>query len=308
MIAVARRHRFSSAKDLATLNEAVELNSDEANLNLRRRTISLLPSLFTISALAAGLSAIHYAADGRPHVALALIGIAAVLDALDGRIARMLGASSKMGEQLDSLCDAVNFGVTPALVTYFTLFGRDSAPVKDWTWMACVIYSAAIVLRLARFNTLLDDEDRPAFHKEFFVGIPAPAAALLSMAPLVAHVKFGPGWWSSPVAASLWLVLVACLAFSKIPTLSMKTVRLRPRLVPALLAIFVVLVALLLTQPLVTVLILDAIYLAHMPFAMTTYLWLSTTPEAWEANGRERREIRQAGRKPRRRPRLRLRP
>jgi len=303
-MAGARRRRFSSPVDLATLNEAVELNSDDADPGLRRRTISLLPSLFTIAALAAGLSAIHYSADGRPLLALLLIGIAAVLDALDGRIARMLGASSKMGEQLDSLCDAVNFGVTPALVTYFTLFGQEATAVKNWTWMACVIYSAAIVLRLARFNTLLD-EDRPAFHKEFFVGVPAPAAALLALAPMVAHVQFGPGWWSSPLVASLWLVLVACLAFSKIPTLSMKTVRLRQRLVPALLAVFVVLVALLLTQPLMTVLILDLIYLAHMPFAMTTYLWLSSTPEAWEVTGRERRQLRTAGRKPRRRPRLR---
>jgi CDP-diacylglycerol--serine O-phosphatidyltransferase len=305
-MAGARRRRFSFPADLATLNKAVELNSDDADLGLRRRTISLLPSLFTIAALAAGLSAIHYAADGRPVLALLLIGIAAVLDALDGRIARMLGASSKMGEQLDSLCDAVNFGVTPALVTYFTLFGQEATAVKNWTWMACVIYSAAIVLRLARFNTLLEEDDRPAFHKEFFVGVPAPAAALLALAPMVAHVQFGSGWWSSPVVASLWLVLVACLAFSKIPTLSMKTVRLRQRLIPALLAVFVVLVALLLTQPLMTVLILDLIYLAHLPFAMTTYLWLSSTPEAWEVTGRERRQIRTAGRKPRRRPRLRL--
>lgn len=306
---MARRRRFTSPEDVATLNEAVELNTDDSNLGLRRRTISLLPSLFTISALAAGLTAVHYAADGRPSLALALIGIAAVLDALDGRIARMLGASSKMGEQLDSLCDAVNFGVTPALVTYFTLFVREPGAVQDWTWMACVIYTAAIVLRLARFNTLLEDEDQPVFHKEFFVGVPAPAAALLALAPVVAHVKFGMGWWSLPVVTSVWLVVVACLAFSKVPTLSLKTVRLRQRLIPALLAVFVVMVALLLTQPLVTVLIVDLVYLAHMPFAMSTYLWLSSTPAAWEATGQERRAIRNAGRRrpiQRRRPRIRL--
>ncbi len=306
---MARRRRFTSPEDVATLNEAVEHNSDDNDLGLRRRTISLLPSLFTISALAAGLTAVHYSADGRPALALALVGIAAVLDALDGRIARMLGASSKMGEQLDSLCDAVNFGVTPALMTYFTLFGRGAGAAQDWTWMACVIYSAAIVLRLARFNTLLEDEDQPVFHKEFFVGVPAPAAALLALAPVVAHVKFGPGWWSLPIVTSLWLVLVACLAFSKIPTLSMKTVRLRQRLIPALLAVFVVMVALLLTQPLITVLIVDLVYLAHMPFAMSTYLWLSSTPAAWEATGQERRAIRNAGRRrpiQRRRPRIRL--
>lgn len=301
-----RRRPTDSAK-VDAITEAIRTNSEASDNGLRRRTISLVPNLVTIFALAAGLSAIHYASDGRIQLALALIGVAALLDALDGRLARILGAQSKIGEQLDSLCDAINFGVTPALVTYFSLFGHESGAVQDWTWMATVIYTAAIVLRLARFNTLLEDEERPVFHKEFFVGVPAPPSALLVLAPVVAWVKFGDGWWSSPVAVSLWLVVVACLAFSKIPTLSLKTVRVRQRLVPAVLAIFVVLVALLLTQPLITLLIIDFAYLAHVPFAMTTYLWLSSTPEAWEVHGRERREIRNVGRKHRRRPRLRLR-
>jgi CDP-diacylglycerol--serine O-phosphatidyltransferase len=302
-----RPRRFGSAK-VDAINKAIRSNSDASDTGLRRRTISLVPNLVTIFALAAGLSAIHYASDGRIQLALALIGVAAALDALDGRLARILGAQSKIGEQLDSLCDAINFGVAPALVTYFSLFGHERGAVQDWTWMATVIYTTAIVLRLARFNTLLEDEERPVFHKEFFVGVPAPPSALLALAPVVAFAKFGTGWWTSPVAVSLWLVVVACLAFSKIPTLSLKTVRVRQRLVPALLAIFVVLVALLLTQPLITLLIIDFAYLAHVPFAMTTYLWLSSTPEAWGVHGRERREIRNAGRrKPRRRPRLRLR-
>jgi CDP-diacylglycerol--serine O-phosphatidyltransferase len=302
-----RSPRFFGSAKVDAINEAIRSNSDAADNGLRRRTISLVPNLVTIFALAAGLSAIHYAADGKTPLALALVGVAAALDALDGRLARILGAQSKIGEQLDSLCDAINFGVAPALVTYFSLFGHEQGAVQDWIWMATVIYTAAIVLRLARFNTLLEDEERPAFHKEFFVGVPAPPSALLVLAPVVAWVKFGPGWWTSPVAVSLWLVAVACLAFSKIPTLSLKTVRVRQRLVPALLGIFVVLVALLLTQPLITLLIIDFAYLAHVPFAMTTYLWLSSTPEAWEVHGRERREIRSAGRRHRRRPRLRLR-
>lgn len=301
------RPRLLGSARFDALNQVIQRNSDTPDdPGLRRRTISLVPNLVTIFALAAGLSAIHYATDGKVQLALALIGVAAVLDALDGRLARILGAQSKIGEQLDSLCDAINFGVTPALVTYFTLFSHEQGLAQDWTWMATVIYTAAIVLRLARFNTLLEDEERPIFHKEFFVGVPAPPAALLALAPVIAWVKFGSGWWTSPVAVSLWLVVVASLAFSKIPTLSLKTVHVRQQLVPALLAVFVVFVTLLLTQPLITVLIVDLAYLAHLPFATTTYLWLSSTPEAWDATGRERRQIRTAGRKRRRRRRLRL--
>lgn len=273
----------------------------------RRRGIVLLPNLITLMALGCGLSAARYAADDRAVLALALLGAAAILDGMDGRLARLLDATSRMGAELDSLSDAVGFGVTPALVTYFLVLRPGlGTQVADIGWIAALIYAASIVLRLARFNTLLDDTAAPAFSKEYFVGVPAPVAAWLALAPVVGQVKFGTGWWTNPFLVSAWLVVVAGLAFSRIPTLSLKSVRFNPRLVPGLLAGFVVLMAGLLTQPLIVVLLLDLAYLAHLPFAYRTYRWLLSTPDAWEVHGAERRAIRRLGPRARRRIRIRL--
>lgn len=266
-----------------------------------RRGIVLLPNLVTLLALGCGLSAIRFAIDQRPLLALALIGAAAVLDGMDGRIARLLDAQSKMGAELDSLCDAISFGVTPALIVYYTVV----APVAegraaDLGWMAAIIYGACIVLRLARFNTLLDDEAQPAFAKEFFVGVPAPVAALLALAPVVALLHFGPGWWSTALLASVWLVVVAALAFSRLPTLSLKaTTRIAPRLVPLLLLAAVILIGGIVTMPLLVLLVMSLGYLVHIPFAVRTYRWLAATPEAWQAHGSDRRAIRRTTRRPR---------
>ncbi len=263
----------------------------------------LLPNLITLLALGCGLSAVRYAIDGKTLLALALIGAAALLDGMDGRIARLLDAQSKMGAELDSLCDAISFGVAPALITFFAIVAQTpDSRVADLGWMATIIYGACIVLRLARFNTLLADEDLPSFRKEFFVGVPAPVAALLALAPVIALMHFGPGWWSNPVLTSVWLMVIAALAFSRIPTLSLKSTHINPRLVPLLLIGAVVLIGGILTIPLLVVLVMSALYLAHLPFAFRTYQWLSATPEAWEVHGRDRRAIRRTTR--RRRVRL----
>ncbi len=278
----------------------------------RRGGVVIIPTLLTLSALAAGLSAVKYSSDGATGLALGLVALAAVLDMMDGRVARMLHAQSKMGAELDSLCDAIGFGVTPALIVYFTLIHGRGGGLGDLGWVAALVYAAAIVLRLARFNTLLDDDEQPVFHKEFFSGVPSPPAGLLALAPVVAFVKFGHGWWTDPYLASGWLVCIAALAFSRIPTLSMKTVRVNPRLLPFILAGFVILVAALVTQPLVTALVLGFGYLLHIPFAVRTYAWLSSHPDAWAVQGAERRAIKRETRRrprprpPRRRPRLRV--
>ncbi len=263
----------------------------------RNRGILLLPTVVTLAALACGLSGARYAADGKPLLALGLVGLAAVLDALDGRLARLLSATSKMGAELDSLCDAIGFGVTPALITYFIVIHPHSGATRDWGWIAVVVYAACIVLRLARFNTLLDDPNRPAFTKEFFVGVPAPAAALLALVPVLTKVRFGDGWWCSPVTTSLWLVTIAALAFSRLPTFSAKTAKVSPGRVPFLLLAAVVLLAALMTQPLLTVLVIDALYLLHIPYAWYSYRWLAAHPDAWEAAGPERRALRRKSRR-----------
>src|SRR5690349_22269528 len=147
----------------------------------------MLPSAMTVAAICLGLSAVKMALDNRPTESMAFLAVAAILDALDGRVARMLNATSKMGEEIDSLADAVNFGVAPALIVYGTLLSHSRVG-----WIVVLLYAVCIVLRLARFNALLD-VDQPAYEKEYFVGMPAPAGAIGAIVPWAAKMLFGDG-------------------------------------------------------------------------------------------------------------------
>jgi CDP-diacylglycerol--serine O-phosphatidyltransferase len=251
--------------------------------------VRLLPNAITVLALCSGLSAVQFTLSRNYDLAIAAIAVAALLDGLDGRIARLLDATSKMGAELDSLCDAVSFGVAPALVLY----------VWGWHgsrggWVVVLVYAVCVVLRLARFNTLLDDTDRPPFAKEFFVGVPAPAGGLLVLFPLLVSLQIGDGWWSSWPAVSVWTVGIAALLISRIPAMSLKTVRVPPRAV-ALLLVFVGLVAAaVITFPLVALSVATLLYVLHLPYAARRYRWLAQHPEAWDAPPRERRALRRA--------------
>ncbi len=135
--------------------------------------LQILPSAMTVLSICAGLTSIKFALEHQPKAAMALIAAAAILDGLDGRVARILDAQSRMGAEIDSLADAVNFGVTPAIVVYVTLLSASPAG-----WIVVLLYAVCVVLRLARFNALQDDGTRPAYAREFFVGMPAPAGAI----------------------------------------------------------------------------------------------------------------------------------
>lgn len=249
--------------------------------------VRLLPSTITIAALCSGLSAIHFALLDQAGIALALIALAAVLDSLDGRVARLLDATSKIGAELDSLSDAISFGVAPALVIYVTMLEGHRLG-----WIATLLFVVAIVLRLARFNTLVDDDTAPGYTKEFFVGVPSPAGALMAMAPIAAGEQWGDGWWTNQVLVMLWLLFSAVLIVSRVPTLAMKTVSV-PRRVAALLLIAVaIIVAGLVTYPYVVLLVLVAAYLVHIPFAVRSLRWVAARPETWEIKPAERRAIR----------------
>jgi len=167
----------------------------------------LVPSALTVAAICLGLSAVKYALDHRPTEAMALLAGAAILDALDGRAARMLNATSKMGAEIDSLADAVNFGVAPAFIVYATLLAHNTSPLA---WIVVLLYAVCIVLRLARFNAMLDVEG-PAFEKEFFTGMPAPAGAIGAIGPLAAKMQFPSPWWDShwgQIFICGWLIAV----------------------------------------------------------------------------------------------------
>lgn len=251
--------------------------------------IRLLPNAITVLAMCAGLSAVHFATKDMWGAAIGSIAAAAVFDGLDGRIARLLDATSKMGAELDSLADAISFGVAPALVIYVWKFD----PHREG-WVVALVFAVCMVLRLARFNTLLEVE-QPPFAKEFFVGVPAPAGGLLLLLPLIVDEQLGrPGWWSGPVVVAVWTVGIALLLVSRIPTLSVKTIKVPPRLVAPLLVLVGLLAAAVITFPLVALIAAMLVYLAHLPYSVRRYRWLAKHPEAWSVPAADRRAIKRA--------------
>ncbi len=152
------------------------------------------------------------------------------------------------------------------------------------------MYCCAIILRLARFNTLTDDENAPGYTRDFFVGVPAPAAALIALGPVGLHQGLGDGWWSSFPAVGAWTLLAAFLAISRIPTSSLKaTTKIsRTALAPAL-VLFAGAAALLVTYPYTLMTIIIVAYLAHIPFACWARHWVATRPEHWDSLPAERR-------------------
>jgi len=252
--------------------------------------VRVLPNAITVLAMCAGLSAVQFALAKQFQLAIAAIAIAAVLDSLDGRIARLLDATSKMGAELDSLADAISFGVAPALVLYVWQFQGNRVG-----WVIALVFAVCVILRLARFNTLLDDTEQPLYTKEFFVGVPAPAGGLAALLPLIVTVQIGhDGWWNSDAVVMVWTVAIAALLISRIPTLSLKTIKVPPRMVAVLLGLVALVAAAVITYPLVALTCLLVIYLLHVPYAIRRHHWLANHPEAWDVPPRERRAIRRA--------------
>ncbi|HJQ45238.1 MAG TPA: CDP-diacylglycerol--serine O-phosphatidyltransferase [Amycolatopsis sp.] len=251
-------------------------------------SVRLLPNAITVLALCAGLSSVQFALSHNYVLAIGAIGVAAVLDSLDGRIARLLDATSKMGAELDSLSDAISFGVAPALVLYVW-----QADAQGIGWVCALVFAVCVVLRLARFNTLLDVE-KPPYANEFFTGVPAPAGGLVVLLPLILTLEYGGGWWSAKPVVWVWTVAVALLLISRIPTLSLKTVRAPAKAAAPLLVLVGLLAAAIIQYPLVALAVALAVYLLHIPYAVRRYHWLANHPEAWNVPLRERRAIRRA--------------
>jgi CDP-diacylglycerol--serine O-phosphatidyltransferase len=249
------------------------------------RGVRLLPNAITVLALCSGLSAVQFALAGRYDLSIAALTAAAIFDSLDGRIARLLDATSRMGAELDSLADCVSFGVSPALVLFiWRLEGTNRLG-----WVVALVFAVCAALRLARFNTLLDDTEQPPYAKEFFVGVPAPAAALVAVAPLLVELQFGPGFWSDPPVVGVWMLLVAALMISRLRTLSMKTVHVPAEFIAPLLVLVGLAGAAIITVPFLALALAVLIYLGHLPYAVYRYRWLGRHPEAWYVAARQRR-------------------
>ena len=227
----------------------------------------LIPNILTVMALCAGLTAIRYALVERWDLAVFAIVAAGLLDALDGRIARLLKGQSKFGAELDSLADTVSFGVAPAMITYLWTMNH----AGRLGWVVVLLYCVCCVLRLARFNTLLDDDDRPAGAYNFFTGVPAPMGAALALSPLILWLEVQQDWIASPVVVGIVLVAVGFLMVSRLPTFAFKQFRVAKRWVLPLLLCVGLVAALLVNAPFPTMFGMAALYVASFPFSVRAY-------------------------------------
>lgn len=226
------------------------------------------PNLITLVALCLGLTAIRLAYEGRLELSVILILVAAVLDGVDGRVARLLKGTSRFGAELDSLADFLNFGVAPALVLHSFVL-RD---LKAGGWVVAMIFAIASALRLARFNAALDDPNQPEWKKDYFVGMPAPAAAGAVLLPAYLHFLGVPVTSAAPIAL-VYVLGIALMMVSTVPTFSGKTWGKRiPR--DWVLPLFVLTVAvfgLVVSFPFEAMAALSVAYLCTIPVSVARY-------------------------------------
>ncbi len=242
----------------------------------------MVPNVLTLLALCAGMTAMRFAMNGQFEHAVFAIIVAGVFDGLDGRLARLLKATSRFGAELDSLADFVSFGVAPAAVLYlWTMSGLHSLG-----WAIVLFFAVCCALRLARFNTQLNAE-LPPYASAFFTGVPAPAGAGLVMVPM--FLSFASGLWlfRSPYFNAFWASGVALLMISTIPTVSLKRIRIPPHhVIPTLLGVGV-LTAFVTTAPWPTLSLVGALYLASIPVTVRASWRLRREFEARQSETRE---------------------
>ena len=247
----------------------------------------LIPNMLTLLALCAGMTAVRFALDDRFEWAAVAVIVAAVLDGLDGTIARLLKATSPFGAQLDSLSDFVSFGVAPAVLLYLWTMHD----LHSMGWVLVLLFGVCCALRLARFNTQIGVE-RPPYAHNFFTGVPAPAAAGLVLMPMFFSFEFGGSFFRSPYLCGTALAGVAALMVSRVPTYSIKPhvllwIALR---IPGgrgpllLLAGLAALVAFFTTEPWATLLVIFGGYLASIPYSIYHYRRLREAAEQLRAS------------------------
>ena len=238
----------------------------------------LIPNLITVLAICAGLSGIRLAFEHRFEIAVAMVLFAAFLDGVDGRIARRLKAQTKFGAQMDSLADIVNFGVAPALVLYAYLLDR----AGSIGWIAALLFAIACGLRLARFNVLDEDTERPVWQADYFVGVPAPAGAVVVMLPVYLGFIGLPLTVLTAFISAFFTIVVALLMVSRLPVYSGKAFGAPipgDRVMPLLLGV-VFYVLLLATYTWQTMSVSALAYLAFLPASAAAYARRARQAEA----------------------------
>jgi len=241
-------------------------NKKEFKIISKKNPKSLLPNVLTIFGVCLGLSSIKFAIDLNYTMAVIAIGFAAVLDTLDGRVARLIKGTSKVGKELDSLTDIISFGVAPSFIMYFWALNE----IGKFGWMFVLIYTVCCALRLARFNLTIIQEDE-SWKINFFEGVPSPAAAGLVLLPLILSLSNLVQFTNYAILSSVAILTTATLMVSKIPTYSLKRI-----LIPRHYAIFLLLgigicVSLLIFYTFETLFFSGIIYLLLIPISFFHY-------------------------------------
>ncbi len=239
----------------------------------------LIPNALTLLAMCAGMTAIRLALMGRWQFAIAAVVVAMVLDGLDGRIARLMGATSEFGAQLDSLSDVINFGVTPAIIVYVWAL----ADTGGLGWALALVFVMACALRLARFNTALGTDEPPPWASRFFTGVPAPAGAGLALLPMILSFELDSDFLRSGVVNGIALIAVSALMVSKIPTFSAKRIKLPHSYVGLALIAVGAYAAFLVSTPWVTLSLTGLAYLISIPVSATSFRRLQAAMDEADA-------------------------
>src|SRR5882672_6183052 len=230
---------------------------------------TLLPNMITLLALCAGLTAIRLSMEGKLELALAAIVFAGVLDGIDGRVARMLKGTSRFGAELDSLADFVNFGVTPALILYF--WGLHE--LHSAGWIVALVFAICAALRLARFNVMIDDPNKPGWAGNFFTGIPAPAGAITVLLPIYLYFLGVSNGLVTVWLTFIYTLAIALLMVSRLPVFSGKRVgkRVPPEMVLPVFVVVVLFFALLISYPWQVLTVGTLAYLACLPLGWISF-------------------------------------
>ena len=231
--------------------------------------VKLIPNLITISALVIGLTSIRFAMEQRWEASMSCIIISALLDGIDGRIARILNASSKFGAELDSLCDFVNFGICPSIIMYLWTF--HDAKYRVFSWFIVITFSVCMCIRLARFNTMLSEPKFIELMKKFSLGIPAPVGGILVLLPIILDIDLFENINYSLRHQNIYVIpymlFISFLVASRIPTFGLKDFKIKHEyLLPAMLFMSISIAALFL-YTWVFIPIFSILYLLTIPFS-----------------------------------------
>jgi CDP-diacylglycerol--serine O-phosphatidyltransferase len=228
----------------------------------------LVPNFVTLLALSLGMTSIRYALDEKWHIAAGLILIAGFLDGLDGRLARLLNATSRFGAELDSLADMVSFGVAPAVTMY--LWSLYQIPIKGLGWFVVLFYIACSALRLARYNSRLDDFDEKKKLQNYTTGMPITTAASICLLPMMLSFEL-TSFSISPWLVFVYITLIGLVMISRVPTFTFRTIHIRKSYVPFLMAAIALLTGASILEPWIIVPIVIILYLCTIPISIISF-------------------------------------